>query len=550
MISNLKLLSRFKYLEAHSFRAFNFWGTKNPDGQNQNSIKQCFDQVKKPCLSSNGDSGKLKLGNNCPKVIIIGAGMAGLTAACHLHCRGITDITVLEASNRIGGRINTCWMGDATVELGPSRINGASLANPVFNLANVAKVLQPEDFQESRQLKKTLFLTRDGRTISEYKLEEMIFNHILHQGKKLGKNQLNQLNPNKGNLMQFISLRIQQELLQFPPALRYDSERILYGLVNGLKSVYGANLSQVSAQALANSGSLPGPNIKISTGFNSIFTPLLINIPENKIILNKPVTEIAICMKQYLGSRVIVKTADCEEYEGDFVIVTLPIGVLKAKADTLFSNELPEEVSTAINKIGVGHINKVYFEYSSPWWSPGSGTIKLAWSGDELSFRKDWTKGIGRICEVLGSKTVLGLVTGGDEALLLERTSEMEIAIEFTKFLRKFTGDSSIPYPQNVLMSRWGTTPESLGSTVFMSTETTVGHFKTLSSDGKCPVNGVPHPLLFAGDGTIPEYFGTMVGARKSGIREADRIIKYAATLCEKKDYSSKQNRSTAHCSN
>lgn len=39
------------------------------------------------------------------KVIIIGAGIAGLAAATHLSQHDMNDYIVLEAQNRIGGRI-------------------------------------------------------------------------------------------------------------------------------------------------------------------------------------------------------------------------------------------------------------------------------------------------------------------------------------------------------------------------------------------------------------------------------------------------------------
>ena len=38
--------------------------------------------------------------DNPGKVIVIGAGMAGLSAASHLYKSGLKDLIVLEASNR------------------------------------------------------------------------------------------------------------------------------------------------------------------------------------------------------------------------------------------------------------------------------------------------------------------------------------------------------------------------------------------------------------------------------------------------------------------
>ncbi|PRD26165.1 UNVERIFIED_CONTAM: Polyamine oxidase FMS1 [Trichonephila clavipes] len=42
---------------------------------------------------------------SCYKTIIIGAGIAGISAAHHLVKNGETDFKILEARNRIGGRI-------------------------------------------------------------------------------------------------------------------------------------------------------------------------------------------------------------------------------------------------------------------------------------------------------------------------------------------------------------------------------------------------------------------------------------------------------------
>lgn len=56
--------------------------------------------------------------------LVIGAGMAGLAAADSLHKAGET-VTVLEARNRIGGRVHTDRsFSDIPVELGAEFIHG------------------------------------------------------------------------------------------------------------------------------------------------------------------------------------------------------------------------------------------------------------------------------------------------------------------------------------------------------------------------------------------------------------------------------------------
>lgn len=51
------------------------------------------------------------------KVIIIGAGMAGLSAANHLIKNGLTDFRILEARNRVGGRIVSIDLGAEKVRV-------------------------------------------------------------------------------------------------------------------------------------------------------------------------------------------------------------------------------------------------------------------------------------------------------------------------------------------------------------------------------------------------------------------------------------------------
>ena len=56
------------------------------------------------------------------KVIVVGAGLAGLTATKYLHASGV-DVTVLEASVGIGGRVRSDLVGDWICDRGFQVIN-------------------------------------------------------------------------------------------------------------------------------------------------------------------------------------------------------------------------------------------------------------------------------------------------------------------------------------------------------------------------------------------------------------------------------------------
>src|SRR5271156_4420952 len=61
--------------------------------------------------------------NSSHEIVVIGAGMAGLTAARALAEAG-RKVLVIEAQNRIGGRIWTRHIGDEAIELGAEFIHG------------------------------------------------------------------------------------------------------------------------------------------------------------------------------------------------------------------------------------------------------------------------------------------------------------------------------------------------------------------------------------------------------------------------------------------
>lgn len=52
------------------------------------------------------------------KIIIIGAGASGFAAASKLISNGVQNVTILEAENRIGGRINTVQFGANILDMG------------------------------------------------------------------------------------------------------------------------------------------------------------------------------------------------------------------------------------------------------------------------------------------------------------------------------------------------------------------------------------------------------------------------------------------------
>jgi phytoene dehydrogenase-like protein len=77
------------------------------------------------------------------RVIVVGAGIAGLTAADAARCAG-AEVLVVEARDRIGGRIRTVPLGPGTVDLGGAWVH-SPIGNPVAEALAVAGIATRND---------------------------------------------------------------------------------------------------------------------------------------------------------------------------------------------------------------------------------------------------------------------------------------------------------------------------------------------------------------------------------------------------------------------
>uniref|UniRef100_A0A453JCI4 Amine oxidase domain-containing protein n=1 Tax=Aegilops tauschii subsp. strangulata TaxID=200361 RepID=A0A453JCI4_AEGTS len=73
-----------------------------------------------------------------PKVIIVGAGMSGISAGKRLSEAGITDLVILEATDHVGGRMHKRDFGGISVEMGANWVEGVDGGemNPIWPIVN------------------------------------------------------------------------------------------------------------------------------------------------------------------------------------------------------------------------------------------------------------------------------------------------------------------------------------------------------------------------------------------------------------------------------
>ena len=220
--------------------------------------------------------------------------------------------------------------------------------------------------------------------------------------------------------------------------------------------------------------------------------------------LNSEVRSIAIDV-----DRVVVTTLDGQRLDGSHALVTVPLGVLKARSIT-FEPTLAPERSAAIERLGFGRFEKVAVRYERPRGAaPLPSAIVVSDLGmPELPVVINLEPFVGEPV-ILGYAfgTTVGLVSDGDAATAVERLLGV---------VERIAGQR--PTPVAIIRTGWAADPFTRGAYSYVPVGASPADFDLLGE----PVEG---RILFAGEATSQRRVGYADGAMTSGIREAKRLL-------------------------
>ena len=283
------------------------------------------------------------------KVIIIGAGIAGLHAAMLLESYGC-EVEIMEASDRVGGRILSLEnFADFPVELGAESIDGKR------NILN--------DFATAKGFKLSTNENQDyfrlyNQTRSEEETEE---NSQLTFLKQIIES-LGTYSSNDNSVADYL-LRIGTD-----PFINNISEAMIgntYGTSNSRLSIKG--LATDEAQWTSGSEHYYFQDRSFFAFMNTAYAGQI-----EKVFLNKQVTEI-----DYSGNssqKIVVKTVEGESYFGDRVLVTVPISILKSGIIN-FSPPLPLSKTFALDSLEMDEGIKVILKFNQQFWPDDMASI-------------------------------------------------------------------------------------------------------------------------------------------------------------------------------
>lgn len=412
-------------------------------------------------------------------VLVVGAGLAGLACAQELRRKG-HRVIVLEARDRLGGRVWTDISLGLPVDLGASWLHGLA-DNPLTDLARdrLGLRLVTTDYSDC------ITFAADGRpwTSARSQATEAWIEAVLDRLERSGA---------------------AHPLAQALPINLSSDQRL--ALTVTVEHELGADLDEIKAGMPMGDGNgeLRGGDALLPSGFG----PLLEALSRGLDVRLGQRVQLIRQERGASGAGVMVET-DRGRFRAARLCCTLPLGVLK-KGFVQFDPPLPPAKQQAIERIGMGVLNKLYLIFPHVFW--GNQTlIRLQHPSSGL-----WAEWLN-LAPLLGHPVLVGFNAGG-VARRLERWSDAEIVASALNALRRCYGTAAVPEPSSYRCSRWGADPYSCGSYSFPRPGMTDHDRRNLAAAWGM--------LVFAGEATSYDFPATLQGAYTTGIQAAAQLLR------------------------
>ena len=411
------------------------------------------------------------------RIIIVGAGAAALAAADELQVRGFGNVVLLEARDRVGGRIWTSSIGDGIpVEMGATWIHGVR-GNPVSDIVESNSIVTAETDYDNAVL-----FDHDGQPAEP--VDAALWGQYMALASGMPEESLQDV------FERFAAIH----------ALSDDDRRLwLYSLASMFSHEFGADISDLSIMSYEGPSTLRGGDVVFPQGYGQIVDVLAAG---RDIRLHHPVAGI-----DHSGPTVVVTTESGDTFEADRVVVTVPLGVLKADAIS-FAPELPPAMRDAITALDMGILNRTVLLFDEPFWD--RDTEWIGYAGRQPG---QWSETLN-LFPYLG-RPVLAMFNPGSFGAEIEQYSDQDLTSRAVGALEAIFGD--VPEPVDAVSTRWGSDPWTRGSYSYLPVGVPFETYREMSTP-------VGERLFFAGEATHSRFPSTVHGALLSGRRAARQI--------------------------
>ncbi len=441
-------------------------------------------------------------------VAVVGAGIAGLTAAYRLHQRGV-DVVVYEARNRVGGRIQTAKLEGSIIELGGMSFADGGDAPHIRALVKECGLT----LSEHKVSTKKAYFSQDGRfsSLDDLVAQRGFDNDLLWETLQNAARSAN-------------NMKDVFDALFVPESDLYAMLNVRLAAFEGacvehLSPVYIETLYHMLTGGVA--AAHPGNDeaeitfLTIDEG-NALLPMKLAEKLGERVMLNKVLTRVG----SDVDGTVKLVFADGESVEAEKVVFAIPCSIfedIEIEEDTIPKARLDD-----IKAVKYGNNAKVFLPRNAPGWecvfnnralvwaSPWSGELLFYYSGEQSIF----------------------------DASSLEADCEPEIALakqvlpdlEIPNTYRMAQDDQFVAYAAEIVGKSWPRDRFVKGSYSYIAPGQEAVFTETTSCGGEvvkklfAPIH---EKIYFAGEhaSILMDVPGTMEAACESGERAARMVL-------------------------
>jgi len=309
-------------------------------------------------------------------VVVIGAGVAGARAAHDLHSAG-HRVIVVEARSTAGGRTRAIrpegW--PVPVELGASWVHDTDASDLADRLGDLGVATATFTYDD-------VVLSSAGERTRADGLDATPADAV--------KASIEWADGRADDVSLADALEGSGE------ADGVDAVALDHFLRTELTTEYGADASEISARWGLAEGT-EGNDLLVTGGYAALAEHELAGLDAR---YGWVVGSVVI-----RDGAAVVTSVDGQELRADRVVVTVPLGVLKAAAIT-FDPPLPADKQGAIDALGMGVLDKVWLRWDEPWWTEEAEQWTLVTASDEPYV--EWFN----LLPATGEPVLLGLIGG------------------------------------------------------------------------------------------------------------------------------------------
>ena len=469
-------------------------------------------------------------------VIVVGAGIAGIAAARKLNEDGRFNVKILEASNRIGGRIFSSVIDGIPVELGATYIHG-TIDNVIYDLSKQYGIVEENSDKDDDKIDvlASPVLLSNGEVVPNEivikcwgKFDELLEDMYTSDKAPMWASMYE-------DMYAYLVSEYPKRLENDPDTrdvLKTPYSNSMFEFFLNKQSVFEGqeNCKGVTIQNdYIDLGGNSSVEFRNGHTFSNLLNKLVEDFPKDTICYGREVVSI-----NTESDPIVIKCRSGDQFEADHVIITISLGVLKRRCldenllpheCSLFIPTLPVEKEEAIRKLGFGEIGKIWLQFEQEISSKHKfESLMMLWLPEDkkdpiIQEKFPWANGM-YILDKTSNTNLYEAWIHGSTVSQIESVNKEEIREGMSYILGKFL-KHPVAKPVDVHMHKWSSDPLFGGCYTI----------DLISADTPTSIAALVEPVkknrvLFAGEATHLEHFATVHGAYLTGVREADRLIK------------------------